>query len=155
MTERSPNVVWQKSTDRAARWDALGHGGATVWMTGLPGSAWSPNSAPSNITRSNVASDSSAWNSPSESSAPSFARSAAASRSFSGPNGSSSAPAGLPRTWSRSTSISAACRSRGGTVGRNTEASSPRRRARTKRPTAWAKNSGVAVFVASVLNLLR
>jgi adenylyl-sulfate kinase len=38
MAERSPNVVWQKGTDRAARWAALGHGGATVWMTGLPGS---------------------------------------------------------------------------------------------------------------------
>jgi bifunctional enzyme CysN/CysC len=38
MAERSPNVVWQKGTDRAHRWAALGHGGATVWMTGLPGS---------------------------------------------------------------------------------------------------------------------
>ena len=38
MTERSPNVVWQQGTDRAQRWAALGHGGATVWMTGLPGS---------------------------------------------------------------------------------------------------------------------
>jgi adenylyl-sulfate kinase len=38
MTERSPNVVWQKGTERPERWAALGHGGATVWMTGLPGS---------------------------------------------------------------------------------------------------------------------
>jgi adenylyl-sulfate kinase len=38
MADRSPNVVWQQGTDRAARWTALGHGGATVWMTGLPGS---------------------------------------------------------------------------------------------------------------------
>jgi bifunctional enzyme CysN/CysC len=38
MADRSPNVVWQQGTDRAARWAALGHGGATVWMTGLPGS---------------------------------------------------------------------------------------------------------------------
>jgi bifunctional enzyme CysN/CysC len=38
MAERSPNVVWQKGTDREQRWAALGHGGATVWMTGLPGS---------------------------------------------------------------------------------------------------------------------
>jgi adenylyl-sulfate kinase len=38
MPERSPNVVWQRGTDRAQRWAALGHGGATVWMTGLPGS---------------------------------------------------------------------------------------------------------------------
>ena len=38
MTERSPNVVWQHGTDREERWAALGHGGATVWMTGLPGS---------------------------------------------------------------------------------------------------------------------
>ena len=36
--ERSPNVVWQKGTERAQRWTALGHGGATLWMTGLPGS---------------------------------------------------------------------------------------------------------------------
>jgi adenylyl-sulfate kinase len=36
--ERSPNVVWQQGTDREQRWAALGHGGATVWMTGLPGS---------------------------------------------------------------------------------------------------------------------
>ena len=36
--ERSPNVVWQKGTDREQRWAALGHGGATLWMTGLPGS---------------------------------------------------------------------------------------------------------------------
>jgi adenylyl-sulfate kinase len=36
--ERSPNVVWQRGTGREHRWAALGHGGATVWMTGLPGS---------------------------------------------------------------------------------------------------------------------
>jgi adenylyl-sulfate kinase len=36
--DRSPNVVWQHGTERADRWAALGHGGATVWMTGLPGS---------------------------------------------------------------------------------------------------------------------
>ena len=51
-------------------------------------------------------------------------------------------------TWSRSTSISEAKPSRFGTDGRNTDAVSPRRRARTNRPTAWAKNSGVAVRVA-------
>ena len=33
-------------------------------------------------------------------------------------------------------------------MGRKTEAVSPRRRARTKRPTAWAKKSGVEVDVA-------
>jgi adenylyl-sulfate kinase len=38
MADRSPNVVWQKGTEREQRWAALGHGGATVWMTGLPGS---------------------------------------------------------------------------------------------------------------------
>jgi adenylyl-sulfate kinase len=38
MADRSPNVVWQQSTEREQRWAALGHGGATVWMTGLPGS---------------------------------------------------------------------------------------------------------------------
>jgi adenylyl-sulfate kinase len=36
--ERSPNVVWQKQIDRAQRFERLGHSGATIWMTGLPGS---------------------------------------------------------------------------------------------------------------------
>jgi len=36
--DRSPNVVWQQHTEREQRWAALGHGGATLWMTGLPGS---------------------------------------------------------------------------------------------------------------------
>lgn len=35
---RSSNVVWQHGVDREQRWGALGHGGATVWMTGLPAS---------------------------------------------------------------------------------------------------------------------
>jgi adenylyl-sulfate kinase len=36
---RSSNVVWQHGLlDRAQRWGALGHPGATVWMTGLPAS---------------------------------------------------------------------------------------------------------------------
>jgi adenylyl-sulfate kinase len=36
---RSSNVVWQRGElDRTQRWTALGHGGATVWMTGLPAS---------------------------------------------------------------------------------------------------------------------
>src|SRR5919109_648097 len=35
---RSPNVVWQQGIDRSRRYELLGHGGATVWMTGLPGS---------------------------------------------------------------------------------------------------------------------
>ncbi len=36
---RSSNVVWQQGLlDRAQRWGALGHPGATVWMTGLPAS---------------------------------------------------------------------------------------------------------------------
>jgi len=35
---RSPNVRWQSSRlTRARRWEALGHAGATVWFTGLPG----------------------------------------------------------------------------------------------------------------------
>jgi adenylyl-sulfate kinase len=38
MPERSPNVVWQQGIERSRRWAALGHAGATVWMTGLPGS---------------------------------------------------------------------------------------------------------------------
>jgi len=36
---RSANVVWQRGElDREQRWAALGHAGATVWMTGLPAS---------------------------------------------------------------------------------------------------------------------
>jgi adenylyl-sulfate kinase len=35
---RSSNVVWQRGIGREERWAALGHGGATVWMTGLPAS---------------------------------------------------------------------------------------------------------------------
>jgi bifunctional enzyme CysN/CysC len=36
---RSENVVWQHETlTREARWTALGHRGATLWMTGLPSS---------------------------------------------------------------------------------------------------------------------
>jgi adenylyl-sulfate kinase len=36
---RSGNVVWQQGLlERTQRWDALGHPGATVWMTGLPAS---------------------------------------------------------------------------------------------------------------------
>lgn len=38
MTERSPNVMWQRSAvTRERRWESLGHRGATVWFTGLPG----------------------------------------------------------------------------------------------------------------------
>jgi bifunctional enzyme CysN/CysC len=37
-TERSPNVRWQGTRlTRRRRWETLGHGGATVWFTGLPG----------------------------------------------------------------------------------------------------------------------
>ena len=37
-TECSPNVRWQGSRlTRECRWEYLGHGGATVWFTGLPG----------------------------------------------------------------------------------------------------------------------
>ena len=35
---RSADVVWQRGIDREQRWTALGHGGVTVWMTGLPAS---------------------------------------------------------------------------------------------------------------------
>ena len=36
---QSPNVQWQRSElTRRARWESLGHAGATVWFTGLPGS---------------------------------------------------------------------------------------------------------------------
>jgi len=37
-SERSPNVKWQGSrVTREQRWRELGHGGATLWFTGLPG----------------------------------------------------------------------------------------------------------------------
>ncbi len=37
-SERSPNVRWQGSRmTRTRRWRALGHKGATLWFTGLPG----------------------------------------------------------------------------------------------------------------------
>jgi adenylyl-sulfate kinase len=36
--QRSANVVWQRGIEREQRWSALGHGGATIWMTGLPAS---------------------------------------------------------------------------------------------------------------------
>jgi bifunctional enzyme CysN/CysC len=37
-TERSPNVRWQGTRmTRGRRWETLGHTGATVWFTGLPG----------------------------------------------------------------------------------------------------------------------
>ena len=37
-TERSPNVRWQGSRmTRKRRWSTLGHAGATLWFTGLPG----------------------------------------------------------------------------------------------------------------------
>ena len=35
---RSSDVVWQRGIQRDQRWAALGHGGATIWMTGLPAS---------------------------------------------------------------------------------------------------------------------
>jgi adenylyl-sulfate kinase len=35
---RSTGVVWQRGIEREQRWGALGHGGATIWMTGLPAS---------------------------------------------------------------------------------------------------------------------
>jgi adenylyl-sulfate kinase len=36
---RSPHVTWQPGAiDREQRWGSLGYAGATVWMTGLPGS---------------------------------------------------------------------------------------------------------------------
>ncbi|MGH2903170.1 MAG: adenylyl-sulfate kinase [Solirubrobacteraceae bacterium] len=35
---QSPNVKWQRSElTRSARWELLGHAGATIWFTGLPG----------------------------------------------------------------------------------------------------------------------
>jgi bifunctional enzyme CysN/CysC len=37
-TARSPNVKWQGSRlTRRRRWESLGHAGATLWFTGLPG----------------------------------------------------------------------------------------------------------------------
>ena len=35
---QSPNVRWHRHLERDDRWRALGHRGATVWMTGLPAS---------------------------------------------------------------------------------------------------------------------
>ncbi len=36
---QSPNVKWQRSDlTRRVRWESLGHVGATIWFTGLPGS---------------------------------------------------------------------------------------------------------------------
>jgi len=38
-TKRSPGVTWHRGTlAREDRWDALEHGGATIWFTGLPAS---------------------------------------------------------------------------------------------------------------------
>jgi bifunctional enzyme CysN/CysC len=35
---QSPNVKWQRSElTRKARWESIGHAGATIWFTGLPG----------------------------------------------------------------------------------------------------------------------
>jgi bifunctional enzyme CysN/CysC len=37
-SERSPNVRWQGTKmTRDRRWETLGHSGATIWFTGLPG----------------------------------------------------------------------------------------------------------------------
>ncbi len=37
-SERSPNVRWQGTRmTRERRWQSLGHAGATLWFTGLPG----------------------------------------------------------------------------------------------------------------------
>jgi adenylyl-sulfate kinase len=37
--ERSENVVWEgEAVDRERRYELLGHRGATIWFTGLPGS---------------------------------------------------------------------------------------------------------------------
>ena len=75
----------------------------------------------------------------------SFCRLASASSSSSQPSFSR---CGLPSTWSRCASSSLASSSSTGTLGRNTLAVSPGRRARTNRPMAWAKNSGVEALVA-------
>ena len=50
--------------------------------------------------------------------------------------------------WLRCTSICDARSNKTGTDGRNTDAVSPGLRERTKRPMAWAKNSGVDELVA-------
>ena len=75
----------------------------------------------------------------------SLVRLASASSSSSQPSFSRS---GLPSTWFRSASIWLASSSNTGTLGTNTLAVSPGWRARTNRPTAWAKNSGVEALVA-------
>ena len=111
-----------------------------------------PNSPPSKSTLSKLARDSRASNfSRVSASEPLSARLASAMRSSSGASSRSStstAPSLRSSAWSRSSSISLASSMSAGTDGRNTEAVSPRRRERTKRPTAWAKNRGVDVDVA-------
>ena len=109
-----------------------------------------PNSPPSKSTRSNSAVESMA-SKPGSSASEAFSSRLAAAISLSSglaKSCTSSSLAGRSRAWSRSVSSSAASASSGVTEGRNTLAVSPGRRARTKRPMAWAKNSGVEVEVA-------
>ena len=117
----------------------------------LPTMAPVPNSPPSKSTRSNSAVESMA-SKPGSSASEAFSSRLAAAISLSSGlanrSCTSSSLAGRSRAWSRSVSSSAASASSGVTEGRNTLAVSPGRRARTKRPMAWAKNSGVEVEVA-------
>ena len=109
-----------------------------------------PNSAPSKSTRSKWACEPSASNGSSAArrrrDSPAWA---CASRSFSAAKMSSSSVIRRPSTWSRcDLELGGVGQQVSATDGRNTDAVSPRPRARTKRPTAWAKNSGVEVVVA-------
>ena len=121
-----------------------------------PTAAPPPNAPPSKSTPWKDASESRAWKLPCASADDArSSRLASSSRSSSHPvsmgwskSTTSGTLLGLSRAWSRSSSMELASAMSTGTDGRNTEAVSPRLRARTKRPTAWAKNSGVDVEVA-------
>ena len=110
----------------------------------MPAWAAVPNEAPSKITWSSSAVAESAAKRFSSSPLAPSSRWARSNRSSSKPSRSF----GLPSTWSRSASISLASPSRCGTLGRKTDAVSPERRARTNRPIACAKYSGVLALVA-------
>ena len=102
-----------------------------------------PNSPPSYSTRSNVAEAASA-----SKDFPSTSKSGVSRDRSASASSASGSRDSARTTWSRSASSSAAKPSSTGTDGRNTEAVSPRRRTRTNRPIACAKNSAVDTDVA-------
>ena len=104
-----------------------------------------PNSAPSKSTRSKVACDPSASKLPSSSSEAPTRR----WRGRAGPLGGEDVVLVGDRPPEHVVALElhlgGEAEQRGAPTGTNTDAVSPRARARTKRPTAWAKNSGVEV----------